>query len=797
MSVATQSSEKEEFRTERVESVVSQMSPGKQEITVSRTESVVVSKVPSKATSTAASVHTSEPMEVKPVHTLNGDLVLTPTTVSTLGKSPTKTPTAEPTGGYRHMVAESIFEAAKRAEAYLHGHDVHSSTEALVKPASKPESKVSTQPASKPQSKTSTQPPTRRPSTVDNSSGEESTNSKSDTQDNGRQDAAVLILSASGKNSRQTSGAEHRRASATPSNYSLMVPVKEESPFTESENDTSADFSGFESQDSPGMEMGMPMPREMDMSTPMPQATRMPQMHSAKSPAKTPQRVDEHVPGYREMVAGTIVGAAMRAEAYLHGHMLRHVEPVPATSSQHSSRPVSMPSTQPQTRRESRTQSSGMTSPSKAVSEHEIVPLTSGQTSFSPPRETSPMKSATLSPPRRPSSVVSAISMALSRANQSNPSYERLPGRTAESEDGNTTDAKENENHESNSWKTVSSKSLKPIKPLSSGASKNPSKKSSFDRRKSRTSTTEVPTPATATRAPTREPTPTPKSSVEQFTRNLRERDSVTASGEVTPTPERLHVRPVLGEAVNSTTSAVSQLLDTSKLRNKDKHHRTVHWLKELLSSQGSSTPTQLTALPPRTHRGSRESRGSVHVPMSPPEPNDITAIREDLEKSHEDNGEAFNKTIEDLESLLSEALQIARNAAEKDEGHVRRFSDSVQSVDYGGHAEGRSYGLSGARPRLRSVVSVPHDLVSIHESGGSSSSSSFVSHPSDVYPEQYHSAVRATSGATHGIVVQNVVVDEAPTWRRLPAPVQPGSGRRGSMAATRDGMPKDRKSVV
>lgn len=781
--------EREEVRTRRIQSVVPQSSAGHQEVTVSTTQSVTVSKPVSNWTSNTPSIHTAEPVEVRVVHTLQDDLILTPPTVSALAKSPTKTPghvNEPPAGGYRHMVSGSIYEAAKRAEAYLHGHDVRSE-EQLAEKTPLPQSKASTQPQSnlstQPQSKASTRPVTRQQS-------QKSIAEESDTDTSqAAQDAAVLILSASGKNSRQLSGAEHRRPSETPSNYTLMAPLQEASTWRENDYAT-PDFSGFESTSEPSPPIHDPMPREMDMSTPMPQP--------AKSPAKTPRHVDEHVPGYREMVSGTIYDAAMRVEAYLHGRELRMVEPVPVTP---SSGAHSKASTQPQSRHTSRSHSMVLTSPSKTIPEDEIVPLQSQQTSFTPPGSTSPMKSATVSPPRRPSSVVSSISAVLSRAKQSNPSYERLPANLsgkashADDSDGYVTDAKENEHKDSGSWKTVSTKSLpKPPQPLTLK-----SKQSSTDRMKSRTSFTEAATepatPVTAIRSSTREPTPTPTlrktSATEQFAKGMRSMSTDPyGSGEVTPTLEKLQPRPALGEHANSAT-AVSELLDKSRLKNKDKHHRTVHWLKELLSSQGSSPSTQLTAMPLRKHRGSkgsRGSRGSVHITMPPPEPHDITAIRDDLKKSHEESGEAFNKTIEDLESLLSEALQIARDAAEKDEGHVRRFSESL---NYGGDtAEGKSYGLPGARPRLRSVASAPLSLTSIHESGGSSSSSSFVSHPSDIYPEQYHSAVRATSGATHGIVVQNVVVDEGPTWRRLPAPLigAQGRDRRGSVAV---GMPK------
>ena len=420
------------MRTERIESVVTQSSAGHQEVTLSTTQSVTVSKPVSNWTSNTPSIHTAEPVELRIVHTLQDDLILTPPTVSALAKSPTKAPghiSEPPAEGYRHMVAESIYEAAKRAEAYLHGHDVRSEEQPAEKTPSLPHSKASTQPQSnlstQPQSKASTQPVTRQQSHKSTAEYSESDTSQA------AQDAAVLILSASGKNSRQLSGAEHRRPSETPSNYTLMAPLQEASTWREND-DATPDFRDFESASEPSPPIHNPMPREMDMSTPMPQP--------AKSPAKTPKHVNEHVPGYREMVAGTIYDAAQRVEAYLHGHELRTVEPVPLTpssgsqsragtqpQSKHTSRSHSMvptvepvtltpssgaqsrASTQPQSRHTSRSHSMVPTSPSKTIPEDEIVPLQSQQSSFTPPEIDSPMKSATISPPRRPSSVVSIL----------------------------------------------------------------------------------------------------------------------------------------------------------------------------------------------------------------------------------------------------------------------------------------------------------------------------------------------------------------------------------------------------
>ncbi|CZT41651.1 uncharacterized protein RSE6_01409 [Rhynchosporium secalis] len=106
----------------------------------------------------------------------------------------------------------------------------------------------------------------------------------------------------------------------------------------------------------------------------------------------------------------------------------------------------------------------------------------------------------------------------------------------------------------------------------------------------------------------------------------------------------------------------------------------TVHWLKELLSSNGPYE-TRFTALPPRT-KGARPVRSQT-APAKPvddlylgqtPRPLNIVkgVTKPQPSKAREgkrtDISETFTRTIKDLENLMNEALFIARQAADSTE---------------------------------------------------------------------------------------------------------------------------------
>jgi serine/arginine repetitive matrix protein 2 len=124
----------------------------------------------------------------------------------------------------------------------------------------------------------------------------------------------------------------------------------------------------------------------------------------------------------------------------------------------------------------------------------------------------------------------------------------------------------------------------------------------------------------------------------------------------------------------------------------------TVHWLRELLSTNGPYEP-RFTALPPRTRRDEDTSTGRMRSQTAPaqavtelylgatPRPdqlqsgiantgetgkmadegNVLISIPENGDQQHNAMTQAFTKTINDLEYLLNEALFIARQAADRE----------------------------------------------------------------------------------------------------------------------------------
>ena len=647
--------------------------------------SITVSEIPSKQ----SSVRPTQTVQRRVVHTLDDDLLSSPSEQPSTGKYPSaKTPLAEPEKhyGYRAMVAETIVDAAKRAEAYLHGHEVR---DTRVSDASTPSQVEAMFPL----------PDSRRESEMAGSlRANIYTPHKIDFQN-----PVTLELAGSTRASIKSSNYSSSRRSSAISTYFPPPPIEEN-------GEDVIDFDGIGSNTSP--------------------------FRSSRSSTRR-----------TSVAASNLLPTPEVAES-------RDSESAPAVSIKSSV-------------------------PSSHVSPQ-------------------PSKSTTASSSRRPStpSTMSSIQAALTGKRE--PQYEQLPETQVDSygdfdnvnlsgDDTGATNSKELVDKKSSaSWKTVTSKETSSKESVPPFPDPQPMRRAiPLSRKTSRTTGTSA----------TVKPLKINKTSVERFANKLRSASSEGSLHELPPEPIPImppRVREALACQQPNTSppkpaTPVPEETERRKQRNKFKHYRTVHWLKGLLLSHDSDsvTLTQLTSMPARTLRSSRSGRASRSMSVTE-EPEDLVAIRTSLLKTHEESGEAFTKTIEDLEGLLSEALLIARQAAEKDEGHDRRYSDSHAPVDYGnGDADGRSYGLPGTGPKLRSVNSVPLSLVSIHESGGSStSSSSFVSHPSDLYPEQYHTAVRATSGATHGTVVLNAVVDEAPTWRRVrPEDLAP-SNRRMSIAA-------------
>jgi MFS family permease len=184
----------------------------------------------------------------------------------------------------------------------------------------------------------------------------------------------------------------------------------------------------------------------------------------------------------------------------------------------------------------------------------------------------------------------------------------------------------------------------------------------------------------------------------------------------------------------------------------------TVHRLRDLLSNNEPYGP-RLTALPPRTRRDQNSSTGRLRSQTAPAKPvaelflgatpnpanqNAGNLTRETFNSREEKKAimtETLTKTINDLENLLSEALLIARQAADREDTRYipRLLSDATAILKDGGNVlVGRG---PRRRPRMNSAAYRSTDdissIASIHESLRSFSGSSASDRSEDV--ELYH----------------------------------------------------------
>ena len=172
----------------------------------------------------------------------------------------------------------------------------------------------------------------------------------------------------------------------------------------------------------------------------------------------------------------------------------------------------------------------------------------------------------------------------------------------------------------------------------------------------------------------------------------------------------------------------------------------TVHWLRDLLSNNEPYQP-RLTALPPRTRRDQNSSTGRVRSQTAPAKPVTELFLGATADPANQNCGdptskafdllgekkaistETFAKAISDLENLLSEALFIARQAADR-EG-TRNIPDLL--TDAAAILKGGRKVLDGRRSRGRrgnnsTTLRTTDDIssvASIHESLRSFSESS------------------------------------------------------------------------
>ena len=184
----------------------------------------------------------------------------------------------------------------------------------------------------------------------------------------------------------------------------------------------------------------------------------------------------------------------------------------------------------------------------------------------------------------------------------------------------------------------------------------------------------------------------------------------------------------------------------------------TVHWLKDLLSTNGPYE-TRFTALPPRI-RGARPTRsqtapvksvdelyvGRVLDAANPNKGSTKPQSNKDQDHKRVDISETFTRTIKDLENLMNEALHIARQATDSPE--ICTLQDGLeQSINVlHGSQKGQINGGVNFTPRpmasrVQSRVTATRcsdsDLsdISVHESlqsysGSSDSDGSDEEHP-------------------------------------------------------------------
>ncbi|KAH7351199.1 hypothetical protein BKA65DRAFT_396391 [Rhexocercosporidium sp. MPI-PUGE-AT-0058] len=174
----------------------------------------------------------------------------------------------------------------------------------------------------------------------------------------------------------------------------------------------------------------------------------------------------------------------------------------------------------------------------------------------------------------------------------------------------------------------------------------------------------------------------------------------------------------------------------------------TVHWLKDLLSTNGPYE-TRFTALPPRT-RGARPVRSQT-APVKAvdelylgrtPDPAKLgktvtkpqaTKVRDD---KRTDISETFTRTIKDLENLMNEALFIARQAT--------HTPDTVKSQD----SLEQSLNVLRNSQKLQSQVDAPH-TPALRSSGIPSRVSPTRCSDSDFSDPSIHESLRSDSGSS------------------------------------------------
>lgn len=186
-----------------------------------------------------------------------------------------------------------------------------------------------------------------------------------------------------------------------------------------------------------------------------------------------------------------------------------------------------------------------------------------------------------------------------------------------------------------------------------------------------------------------------------------------------------------------------------------------VYWFRELPSDHEPYT-TRLTAIPPRKHRLPRITSKSAR--RSATRSDSIATAKGRSEKSEARPSKTFTRTINDLENLMTEALDIARQAAQREDAeHLPGLLHNATTLH--GTIRQRAYNRGRLRSALRSQLSDTLSFQeSVHESAPSASSDSGSQHSdrSEYINEEQYS--RTSSGYARRSNGNVVVVQPAVT---------------------------------
>ncbi|KAL2071220.1 hypothetical protein VTL71DRAFT_12455 [Oculimacula yallundae] len=228
-----------------------------------------------------------------------------------------------------------------------------------------------------------------------------------------------------------------------------------------------------------------------------------------------------------------------------------------------------------------------------------------------------------------------------------------------------------------------------------------------------------------------------------QSLRSVSSAGSLRSAGSADKDKDAVELAP-LNQPSDHRKSISSASFSVERLGRKN----TVHWLKDLLSTNGPYE-TRFTALPPRT-KGTRPIRAQT-APAKPidglylgktPKPSNLgngvtkpqpTKARE---SKRTDISETFTRTIKDLENLMNEALFIARQATDSPsisnfqdglEKSINVLHDSQKGITQGGADPTRPFLPNRVQSRISATRCSDSDMSddSVHESVRSYSGSS------------------------------------------------------------------------